>query len=154
LITQNVDGLHQRAGSAEVIEFHGNIHRNRCDHHGVQQVDTSHCNEPPPCPRCRGLLRPDVVWFGESIPPAALQASEAAALDCDAMLVAGTAGQVYPAAGLAEMAAQRRALLIEINIERTPLSALMDYCLTRPSDRQLPLLVDALSQAQRQSPPR
>jgi len=146
LITQNVDGLHQRAGSDGVIEFHGNIHRNRCNTHGVQEVDVAGSEEPQACPLCDRLLRPDVVWFGESIPQAALQASQTAALDCDAMLVAGTAGQVYPAAGLAELAAQHGALLVEVNIETTPLSALMDYCLPGPSDQQLPLLVEALTQ--------
>ena len=151
LITQNVDGLHQRAGSQGVIEFHGNIHRNRCDTHGVQEVDVVGRQLPPQCPHCERLLRPDVVWFGEAIPPAALQASQDAVLSCDAMLVAGTAGQVYPAAGLAELAAQRGALLIEANIEPTPLTSLMDYCLSGPSDRHLPQLHEALTQAERDS---
>ena len=144
LITQNVDGLHQRAGSAGVIEFHGNIHRNRCDVHGVQAVDVSGADQPPPCPKCARLMRPDVVWFGEAIPQYALASSQVAALDCDAMLVAGTAGQVYPAAGLADLAAQRGALLIEVNLERTPLSTLMDHCLAGPADERLPGLVKVL----------
>ena len=146
LITQNVDGLHQRAGSKAVIEFHGNIHRNRCDTHGVQHSDDTGRRQPPPCPRCDRLLRPDVVWFGEAIPQVTLQASQAAALECDAMLVAGTAGQVYPAAGLAELAARRGALLVEVNIERTPLSELMDFCLSGPADQLLPCLLAALTQ--------
>jgi len=148
LITQNVDGLHQRAGSSDVIEFHGNIHRNRCPEHGVQEPGRAAADgdQPLPCPRCQRLLRPDVVWFGEAIPPAALQASQSAMQDCDAMLIAGTAGQVYPAAGLAEPAARRGVLLVESNIERTPLSSLMDYCLLGPSDRLLPSLAEAIGQ--------
>ncbi|MFW2404551.1 MAG: SIR2 family NAD-dependent protein deacylase [Gammaproteobacteria bacterium] len=145
LITQNVDGLHQRAGSDHVIEFHGNIMRSRCsvDHcgGGVEPPDDT---SPAHCPDCGGLVRPDVVWFGEPIPPAALESALQAVADCDVMLVVGTSAQVQPAAGLAEVAKERGACLIEINPESTPLTAIADFVLAGPSGRILPALVDSL----------
>ena len=106
LITQNVDGLHQRAGSPGVLCLHGDIASNRwldtprpCCH-----LDHAVAGHPPHCDRCGNLVRPGVVWFGEALPWATLQAAENAARQCDLMLVVGTAGAVYPAAGLAHQA--------------------------------------------------
>ena len=103
LVTQNVDGLHQRAGSTGVLALHGNIHENKW-----LEVPRPCCNAdaaaagcPPYCDVCGNLLRPAVVWFGEALPLAALDAAQVAARDCDLMLVVGTSGVVYPAAGLA-----------------------------------------------------
>jgi len=130
LVTQNVDGLHQRAGSKSVIEFHGNIGRNKCfDCGGIADCSPDSAARPPRCDRCGGLLRPDVVWFGEAIPGAALEAAAAAADAADVFLSVGTAALVYPAAGLAQAAAAAGATIVEINPERTPLSAMADYVL-------------------------
>ncbi|MCB2019138.1 MAG: NAD-dependent deacylase, partial [Hydrogenophaga sp.] len=103
LVTQNVDGLHQRAGQVDAIALHGNLMEDRwldperdCCRAGV--IENGH---PPRCPVCGNLRRPAVVWFGEMLPSDALTAAEVAARDCGLMLVVGTAGMVYPAAGLA-----------------------------------------------------
>lgn len=148
LITQNVDGLHQRAGSSRVVEFHGNIMRSRCS---LEQcgavvepapVDTT---SPPPCPRCGAWLRPDVVWFGEAIPSAALEMALAAVEDCDVILSIGTSSQVQPAAGLAAQASARGAFLVEVNPESTPITRRADCVLPGPSGRILPALVEAMN---------
>lgn len=117
LVTQNVDGLHQRAGSDGVIELHGNILRSRCSREGVvvDVDDPAREPSPPPCPRCGAPLRPDVVWFGELLPPDALAAAEAAAATCDVLLSVGTSNLVVPAASLPWMAAARGATVIVVN---------------------------------------
>ena len=127
LITQNVDGLHERAGTEAIVRFHGSVWDVSC----VQRCpdspeswwdDTEEFSIlPPRCPYCGGILRPAVVWFGESIPEAALAASERA-LDCDAFLTVGTSSVVYPAAALASAARDRGARTVEINLEPTPVS--------------------------------
>lgn len=103
LVTQNVDGLHQRAGSRRVLELHGRIDRIRCSREGhvVQRYGDG---EPPLCPSCAAPLRPDVVWFGEPLPAEALEAAAEAAGVCEALLVIGTSLRVYPAAGLVPLA--------------------------------------------------
>ncbi|BEP91646.1 NAD-dependent deacylase [Acidovorax sp. A79] len=117
LITQNVDGLHQRAGSAGVLCLHGDIFQDRwldmprnCCH-----VDHAVAGRPPYCDRCGNLLRPGVVWFGEALPYATLEAAQHAAGRCDLMLVVGTAGAVYPAAGLAHQARAAGARVAVLN---------------------------------------
>jgi len=146
LVTQNVDGLHQRAGSRDVLEFHGSLLRDRCsecDHRapaGDLERDT-----PPPCPHCGGLMRPDVVWFGEMIPPSALEGAWQAAASCTLFFSIGTSGLVYPAAELAEVAGARGAALCEINTDPTPLSARCDWVLQGRAGEVLPGLVRALS---------
>jgi len=148
LITQNVDGLHQRAGSANVIEFHGNIMRSKCSiEHCSVDISGDADRRPPPCPNCGAPVRPDVVWFGEAIPPAALEAALAAAAGCDVMLVVGTSAQVQPAASLAGHASARGAVLVEINLEATPLTASADYVLPGKSGVILPALVESLRDA-------
>jgi len=120
LITQNVDGLHQAAGSTAVIEFHGNIHRNRCSaENQLVDVDAEGTTRPPRCSRCEAWIRPDVVWFGEPIPQGALLTATLAAQDCDVFLSVGTSSVVYPAAGLADMAREAGATLAEVNPQRT-----------------------------------
>jgi NAD-dependent deacetylase len=116
LITQNIDGLHQRAGSAGVVELHGNILRSRCSREGVVVEDPSSPERPPPCPRCGAPLRPDVVWFGEILPFDALAAAESAARECDVFLSVGTSNLVYPAAGLPWIAASRGAMVVVVNM--------------------------------------
>ncbi len=128
VITQNVDGLHHRAGSRNVIELHGRLDVARCTACPYEIAGLDDLGEDPHCPLCRQWLRPGVVWFGEFLPSAALHAAQQAALECDVFLVIGTSGVVQPAAGLAEYAAGREACVIEINPERTPLSHLADVC--------------------------
>ncbi len=123
IVTQNVDGLHQRAGSEEVLEFHGSIWEVRCTGCGRKEVDTRvPLPIPPRCHSCEGLLRPGVVWFGEGIDPQVMEASAAAAGDCDIFLVVGTSGAVYPAAGLARIAADSGAHVLEFNLEPSAIS--------------------------------
>ena len=148
LITQNVDGLHQQAGSEHVVELHGNLNRNKCfsNEHAVasgEEVLAQESQEPPRCPRCHSPLRPDVVWFGESLPPAALDAAFAAAEDCDIFMTIGTSALVHPAASLPLVAIERRVLGIEINLQETPLSRRVDYVLRAAAGEYLPRLVQA-----------
>lgn len=143
LVTQNVDGLHERAGSQDVIEFHGNIHRDLC----FDSRDPVDCddNDVPVCPCCGGHVRPGVVWFGESIPERALNESFAAAADCDVYLSIGTSSQVYPAAGLVEIARDTSSVTVEINPNPTPHSQFFDFVLAGPSGAVLPELLDSLA---------
>jgi NAD-dependent deacetylase len=145
LVTQNVDGLHQRAGSRGVLEYHGNILRDRCTVEGIvadRSEDTRHGL--PRCAACGALLRPDVVWFGEAIPLGPMIAAAEAAGACDVFLSIGTSSLVYPAAGLAEAALGSGATVIEINPNRTELSAVASVVLGGPSGVVLPRLLEAL----------
>jgi NAD-dependent deacetylase len=145
LITQNVDGLHQAAGSTAVVELHGNIRRVRCSRGcGVVAVwDEPRPDEPPRCAQCRAFLRPDVVWFEEMLPEAALDRAEDAARHCDMLLVVGTAAEVYPAASLPLTAQRAGAAVVEINPQETALSDRADFVLRGPSGVVLPALVAA-----------
>ncbi len=146
LVTQNVDGLHQSAGSRGVIEFHGNIMRNRCSaEHSLVAVDVTGTTKPPRCPSCGARLRPDVVWFGEPIPGGALTTASIAAADCDLFLAAGTSAMVQPAAGLAELARANGAIVVEVNPEDTALSDRADFHIRQPAGIALPALVAAIS---------
>jgi NAD-dependent deacetylase len=142
IVTQNVDGLHQRAGSRNVVELHGNIGRVKCSREGsvVERWDERN-GEVPRCPNCGALLRPDVVWFEEMLPQSALVAAENAARRCDLLLVVGTSAEVYPAAGLPLLARERGGLVIEINPNPTPLSARADFVLRGAAGIVLPQLV-------------
>ena len=144
LVTQNVDGLHQRAGSREVIEFHGNIFDNRCFDEGCD-IESVGDGEPPRCPGCGGFVRPGVVWFGEAIPEQARVASFAAAADCEVFLSVGTSSLVYPAAGLIEVARENGAMTAEINPEPTMQAATFDYALAAKSGSVLPELLESLA---------
>jgi len=116
LVTQNIDGLHQRAGSERVIELHGNIHRSKCSREGIVIEPLPGAVErPPPCPQCGAPLRPDVVWFGEILPLDALDEAEAAAAHCDVFLSVGTSNLVVPAASLPWIAAARGAVVGIVN---------------------------------------
>jgi NAD-dependent deacetylase len=147
LVTQNVDGLHQRAGSPSVLEYHGNILRDRCTAEQVvaERSEESRAAALPRCASCGALLRPDVVWFGETIPAAALLQADAAATDCDAFLSVGTSSLVYPAAGLAEVALRRGIPVIEVNPNPTDLSAHAHVVLAGPAGQVLPELLRALA---------
>jgi NAD-dependent deacetylase len=144
LITQNVDGLHAMAGSQAVLELHGNLQRVRCSVCGgyAEDWDVEH-GAVPACARCGGLLRPDVVWFGESLPRGALEAAVRAARDCEIFFSIGTSGLVQPAATLAHGARQMGAQVVEVNLEATALTPNADYFLGGRSGEILPALAEA-----------
>jgi NAD-dependent deacetylase len=139
LITQNVDGLHERAGTQRVIRFHGSIWElscwGRCGRPPWRNEQVPLPELPPLCPGCRGLARPGVVWFGELIDPESLQRAQDA-LDCDVCLVVGTSSAVYPAAGLAEKASRRGAFTAEINPE--PGASSTDLAIAARAEEILP----------------
>jgi NAD-dependent deacetylase len=145
IVTQNVDGLHQRAGSSDVIEFHGNLFENRCFVEGCVVEDADMSVEVPICPGCGGMLRPGVVWFGESIPETAMHEAASAVNGCDLFFSIGTSSLVWPAAGLAEVARQQGAGVVEINLDATPLSSHSNFCLQGKSGEVLPELVECLA---------
>jgi NAD-dependent deacetylase len=142
LITQNVDGLHQRAGSRDVIELHGNITRTKCFEENTVVTKWRETGDvPPKCPRCGGMLRPDVVWFEESLPEQAIVDAVAASHSCDLFLSVGTSTVVYPAASLPFEAMRAGATVVEINPEPTPLTAKAHFVLGGPAGVILPGLV-------------
>jgi NAD-dependent deacetylase len=144
LVTQNVDGMHQRAGSRNVIEFHGNIFTDRCFADGrIVEVDAG--ESLPACPDCGGHVRPGVVWFGESIPEDALNDSFAAAADCDVFISIGTSSLVFPAAGLGDIARQAGAMTIEVNPNPTGQSESFTASLRGNAGTVLPQLVESLA---------
>lgn len=141
LVTQNVDGLHRRAGSRP-LEIHGCLFRVRCPREGVTREDLRvPLPEIPPLCGCGATLRPDVVWFGELLPEKEMGEAMEAARRAELFLVIGTSSLVYPAASLPEIARGRGAYLAEINVEETPLSALADEVLTGPAAEVLPGLL-------------
>ena len=141
LITQNVDGLHQRAGSPDVLALHGNILEDKWldTPKACCNADAAAAGSPPFCDRCGNLLRPDVVWFGEMLPLRALAAAEEAAAACDLMLVVGTSGVVYPAAGLARTAAGK---VVIVNPEPTELDDAAEAVLRGMAAQTLPQLLE------------
>ena len=145
LITQNVDGLHRMAGSPRVVELHGNLQRVKCASCGQQAEEWEDAqDEVPRCIVCGGLLRPDVVWFGESLPRAELEIAVEAARACHVFFSIGTSGIVQPAASLAFAAHNRGAVVVEINAEPTPLTPKVDFALHGKSGEILPALVEAV----------
>jgi NAD-dependent deacetylase len=144
LVTQNVDGLHQRAGSRRVIELHGNITRTKCFNEDTLVDKWEETGEVPPrCPHCGGLLRPDVVWFGEMLPIEAIKEAEQASESCDVFFSVGTSTLVYPAAGLPFAALSADAVVVEVNPQATPLTESASFSLRGASGRVLPALVKA-----------
>lgn len=144
LITQNVDGLHQRAGSQDVIELHGNLNRCKCLERGHPAAAWPQDSEgPPPCSSCGSPLRPDVVWFGESLPYQALSEALFAARHCDLFLVVGTSALVEPAASLPHEALNRRIPVVEVNPQETPLTPYATLILAGPAGEMLPAMVRA-----------
>ena len=145
LITQNVDGLHRMAGSPKIIELHGNIQRVKCSSCGQQVEEWNEADgDVPRCEACNGLLRPDVVWFGESLPRAELEAAVEAARACHVFFSIGTSGLVQPAASLAYAARNRGAVVVEVNAEPTPLTKKVDFPLHGKSGEILPALVQVV----------
>ncbi len=148
LVTQNIDGLHARAGSPDVIELHGNLDRNKCAREGTLVArDQARVADDGllKCPRCGAYLRPDVVWFGENLPRAELERAWREAQTCDAFLVIGTSALVEPAASLARVAKDHGAYLVEINPDATALSELADAAIRGKAGAVLPQLVNCMS---------
>lgn len=154
VVTQNIDGLHTQAGSRDVIELHGSLAGFRCfdedipveyaepaEAPAIVDDDPSSWPDVPRCPRCGGMLRPDVVWFGEALPVAAWLRAEECARACDLCLVVGTSAIVYPAAALPLAARQAGALLVEVNPEATELTPMAALSLRGPAGEKLPWLV-------------
>lgn len=142
LITQNVDGLHQRAGSHDTIELHGSLQRVKCFDHEHPVTQWAEAGEVPPrCPICSSLLRPDVVWFGENLPKAALDAAFSAAAECDLFFSVGTSALVHPAASIPLEALKAGAPVVEINPEGTALTHYVTYALMGAAGELLPQLV-------------
>jgi len=142
LITQNVDGLHTKAGSKNFLEIHGNIWQVRCTECGkVSEEHEILVSIPPKCQECGGLLRPDVVWFGEPLCPQKLEAAKQAVSKCDFMLIIGTSGWAQPATSLAVLADQNGAFIVEVNIEKTIFSDIADFALLGKATEVVPSII-------------
>jgi NAD-dependent deacetylase len=145
LITQNVDGLHRNAGSRKLSEIHGNIWNVRCTGCGVVEENRDvPISILPSCPHCKSLLRPHIVWFGEPLFADDLDTCSRVLKQCDVLLIIGTSGVVYPAAGFASIAKEAGACVAEINLNPTPQSALVDVSLQGRAKDIVPLLLDPL----------
>lgn len=142
LVTQNVDGLHQKAGSQKVLELHGNIMNNKClkCNKPTSRIDFKEGDQIPRC-ECGGMLRPSVVWFGEMLPPGVFEEANRRAFEAQLFFSIGTSAIVYPAAALPLTAKQRGAFLVEINVQETELSVYADEVLLGPSGQILPQLL-------------
>jgi NAD-dependent deacetylase len=150
LITQNVDGLHFKAGNKKVVELHGNLWRLKCINKNCYRFDNPIYNYevplkkiPPTC-ECGYLMRPDVVWFGESLPPDAINKAYEIAENCEVMLVVGTSAVVQPAASLPLIVAQNGGKVIEINLEPTYLSSVVNLSILGKAGEILPRILDLL----------
>ena len=142
VITQNVDELHAKAGTQHLSEIHGNIWKIRCTQ--CQRVTPNQdvpLLYPPTCSECDGLLRPHIVWFGESLAPEDLECSFAALQRCDMLLIIGTSGVVYPAASFAPVAKDHGAFVVELNLESTPHSSVVDVSFQGRAKELVPLLL-------------
>ena len=145
LITQNVDGLHSFAGSQNVLELHGNIQKVRCSQCGIfTETWVDDPDSVPTCSNCGGLLRPDVVWFGEPLPRGELETAVKASRACQVFFSIGTSGVVQPAASLAHAARNNGSVVVEINAEPTPLTPKVDFAFHGKSGELLPDLVKAV----------
>ncbi|HSD60741.1 MAG TPA: NAD-dependent deacylase [Burkholderiales bacterium] len=144
LITQNVDGLHRRAGSRRVLELHGNITRNKCFDEGTPVEGGEETGSVPPrCPRCGSYVRPDVVWFGEMLPEGALEEALEASRGCELFLSVGTSALVQPAASLPFEALRAGARVLEVNPDPTPLTPHANWSLRGPAGTVLPELLES-----------
>ena len=153
VLTQNIDGMHHKAGSSDVVELHGNILRFKCfdncqgsptllDLNTIEHDDKN----PPPCPHCGAYVRPDVVWFSENLPPAALERALETCRTCDVMLVVGTSGVVEPSASMPAFARHSGAKVIDVNPVPNGITPVADIFLQGPSGEMLPRLVEAVRQ--------
>lgn len=140
VLTQNIDGLHARAGSKRIVELHGNIWRMRCERDGTVITLDSPVKEMPPLCHCGGILRPDVVWFGERLPEAAVDESSEVARTSDVMFVVGTSAVVYPAAALPIIAKNSGGMVVEVNTEPTEVSTYADLSIIGRAGEVMPVL--------------
>jgi NAD-dependent deacetylase len=162
LATQNVDGLHERAGSRDVLELHGSLFRFRCtsedtpvdyvdpeddDPVAFERLERGEGPDVPLCPRCGALIRPDIVWFEEPLPARVFADAQAAAKDCEVHFVIGTSAQVYPAAALPAYVRRHRALVVEVNPEETELTSTANISLRGPAGTILPRLARLLAES-------
>jgi NAD-dependent deacetylase len=147
LVTQNVDGLHEEAGSRDVLHVHGSIWTVRCTGCERERLEPAAPlpEVPPRCPACGAMERPGVVWFGEMLPEGVLRAASSAASRADVMVVVGTSAVVYPAAGLVQIAASAGAAVVEVNPEASALAHLADIELRGPAGELLPRLEASLA---------
>ena len=141
VLTQNIDGLHQSAGSTKVLELHGSIIKIKCTVCDFKDEITDEFESTPPICKCGNILRPDVVWFGEPLPQDVWEQAMVYAAQCDVMVVAGTSLVVSPANSLPAYAKQNNAFLIEVNPEKTLMTSDMDYSVRDSSAISLPELV-------------
>lgn len=142
VVTQNIDNLHRRAASNNIFELHGNIERNYCINcHTFYGEELDYSNGIPKC-KCGGLIRPDVVWFGEYLPQDQFEGGETAAVLSDMFFVVGTSAIVYPAAGLVHAAKQAGSFIVEINIEPTEISSVCDQSFFGEAGKILPQIVN------------
>ncbi len=148
VVTQNVDNLHNRAGSTNVLELHGNIERNFCidcnTFFGVE--DFQSVSEAPKCPKCSGMIRPDVVWFGESLPQGVFEKAEALARESDICFIVGTSAVVYPAAYIPVTAKEFGAYIVEINVEQTEITRSVDLSLIGKAGELLPEIIKKIKE--------
>lgn len=152
LITQNVDDLHERAGSCEVIHLHGSLHTPRCFACGhphpamgaPEEPSEGRRLQPPRCQRCNGMVRPGVVWFGEALPEAALRAAFDAAGKCDLLLSIGTSGVVQPAASIPQLALRAGAMVVHVNPHPVEHDGYREFSLTGAAGEVLPELLQRL----------
>jgi NAD-dependent deacetylase len=145
VITQNIDNLHKRAGSKNIFELHGNIERNYCIKCKTFYNDIEKEEGVPKC-RCGGLIRPDVVWFGEYLPEDQFEGAEIAASECDIFFVVGTSAVVYPAASLIYTAKHSNSFIVEVNIEETEISSLTNKSLIGKAGKILPEILGKIKE--------
>ncbi len=149
VVTQNIDGLHRLAGSRDVIELHGNLQRNRCSRENivVDRTDARPTDDGMlACPNCGALIRPDVVWFGETLPRDAIERAFQEARQCDVFFSIGTSAVVEPAASLPRLAKSSGAFLVEINPNETPISGIADVVVRSKAGEALPEVVQMLTE--------
>lgn len=148
IATQNIDNMHRRAGSSNIYELHGNIEKNYCvDCHAYYgTVEYKYTDKAPKCPKCGGLVRPDIVWFGEMLPQGVFEAAEKAAEKSDICFVIGTSAVVYPAAYIPTSAKRHGSYIVEVNIERTELTGYADYSIFGKSGETLPAILEKVKE--------
>jgi NAD-dependent deacetylase len=153
LITQNIDNLHYRAGNKKVLELHGNIERSYCVDCGkfVENIEVTTAKKVPKCSLCNGIIRPDVVWFGEMLPDGVFKAATEAALRCELFFAIGTSAVVYPAASLPVTAKNQGAYIVEVNTERTEISHIVNETLICKAGEVLPLLINIIEESRKKN---
>lgn len=150
LVTQNIDNLHRQAGSVNLIEIHGNIFKYKCFDVGHPIDELPDDDREPPCCECGSMIRPDIVWFGETLPEEGLDRAMRALQTCDTALIVGTSGTVHPAAGFASVAREAGATLIEVNPEETPITEIADIFVQSTSAKALEQIVQSLKETRGQ----